>query len=202
VLAPGRTVTAAFALALLFAPAPCVLPAGAGAAGPSPACARLSNQAAAQERFVKLGGAPGRDPGGFDADDDGVACEGLVGPYEGFATIAYNVRRGFFYGTAAMPVDDSDGAFACLAGNRHFAEGPRLLRIHRITSRGDRVISRTLGAEARPASGRLVWKLDRKVVPPGRYYAAFEEEVRLSPYKPSECPGFRSAETRLPRLRP
>jgi hypothetical protein len=162
----------------------------------------FSSQAAAQQRFVDLGGAPGHDPGRFDADGDGVACEGLPGPYEGFATIGYNVKRGFFYGTAAMPADGSGGGFACLSGNRHFPEGPRQLKIYRARPGSDRAVSRTLGAEARPSSGRLLWKLEAPLAVHGRYYAAFEEEERLSPYKPTECPGFSSLETRLPAPKP
>jgi len=162
-------------------------------------CARFSSQAVAQERFGALGGSPSHNVAGLDADRDGVACEGLAAPYQGFATIAYNLKRRFFYGTATMPPKRSGDSFACLAGNRHFPEGPRLVRIHRLTPEGDRVVSRAIGAEAKPASGRLVWKLDKDVVPAGRYYVSFEEQVPLSPYRPSECPEFRSPETRLPQ---
>jgi hypothetical protein len=169
-----------------------------GQAAASAGCA-FSSQAEAQRRFVDLGGSPGHDPGRLDGNGDGVACEGLPGPYRGFATIGYNLRRGFFYGAASMPVDRSGGGFACLSGNRHFPEGPRQLRIYRARPGSDLAVSRTLGAEARSSSGRLLWKLEAPLGPPGRYYAAFEEEVRLSPYKPTECPGFSSPETRLPR---
>lgn len=174
--------------------------AAAGAGAAPTACDGFPSQAAAQERFDALRGSPSHDAAGLDADADGVACEGLPGPYEGFATIGYNRKRHFLYGTASMPVEHSGSGFACLTGNGHFAEGPRLLRIHRVMpDGGDRVVSRVLGAEAKPASGRLLWKLEKEAVTPGVYYAAFEEEVRLSPYKPSECPAFSSPETRLPR---
>jgi hypothetical protein len=185
----------------LIALAPAAWAVGGQAAAVSAGCV-FSSQAAAQQRFVDLGGAPGHDPGRFDADSDGVACEGLPGPYQGFATIGYNLRQGFFYGTASMPADGSGGGFACLSGNRHFPEGPRLLKIYRARLGPDLAVSRSLGAESRPSSGRLLWKLEASLAVPGRYYAAFEEEVRLSPYKPTECPGFSSPETRLPRPKP
>jgi len=164
-------------------------------------CASFESQAAAQELFVRLGGHPRHDAGGLDPDSDGVACEERPVPYEGFATIGYNRAKGFFYGTATMPSRGSGAGFACLAGNSHFAEGPRLLKVYRVRPGPDLAISRTLGAEARPSSGRLLWKLEAPLGVPGRYYAIFEAEVRLSPYKPSECPGFSSSPTRLPRPR-
>lgn len=148
---------------------------------------------------MRMNGSPSRDAAGLDADGDGVACEGLPGPYEGFATIGYNAKAHFFYGTASMPPLGSGGGFACLSGNRHFPEGPRRLKIYRARPGADLAVSRALGAEARPSSGRLLWKLEAPLAVPGRYYVAFEEEVRLSPYKPTECPGFSSPETRLPR---
>jgi hypothetical protein len=149
-----------------------------------------------------MDGSPSRDATGLDADGDGVACEGLPGPYEGFATIGYNAKAHFFYGTASMPPLGSGGGFACLSGNRHFPEGPRRLKIYRARPGSDLAVSRALGAEAKPSSGRLLWKLEAPLAVHGRYYAAFEEEVRLSPYKPTECPGFSSLETRLPRPKP
>jgi hypothetical protein len=188
------------ALALgAVAAALCAWATAASTAATPAGCAGFSSQAAAQERFAALGGSPSRDAAGLDVDADGVACEGLPGPYEGFATIAYNLKRRFFYGTASMPPEVSGGRYACLAGNRHFPEGPRLLQIFRVTPGADRVVSRTVGAEAKPAGGRLVWKLQKDIVPVGRYYVAFEEQLRLSPYRPTECPGFRSRETRLPK---
>lgn len=190
-------ITAAVAAIGLIAIALAGLAVG-GQAAMSAGCA-FPSQAAAQQRFADLGGAPGRDPGHFDPDGDGVACEGLSGPYEGFATLGYNLKRGFFYGTATMPIDSSGGGFACLLGNRHFPEGPRQLKIYRVRPGSDLPVSRTLGAEARPSSGRLLWKLEASLGTPGRYYAAFEEKERLSPYKPTECPGFSSPATQLPR---
>jgi hypothetical protein len=190
-----RAILAASAV-LLALPA---APAGAGGARAAAAgCGAFASQAEAQARFAALNGTPRRDAGGLDGDGDGVACEGRPGPYAGFATIGYNAKRSFFYGTASMP-PRSGGGFACLAGNSHFAEGPRLLRIYRVRPGPDLVVSRPLGAEAKPSSGRLLWKLDVPLRVPGRYYAAFEEEVRLSPYQPSECPGFSSPATLLPQ---
>jgi hypothetical protein len=142
-----------------------------------------------------VGGSPARNADGLDGDRDGVACEGLPGPHEGYATIGYNLKRAFFYGTASMPA--GDGGFACLSGNRHFAEGPRLLKVYKAVPGPDRAVSGEIGAEARPGSGRLVWKLDRDLVA-GHYYAAFGEKIRSSPYRPSECPGFSSRATALP----
>jgi len=182
-------------LALVTAAAPGV----ARAAG----CRSFSSQAAAQELFVKTGGSPGHNIGHLDDDGNGVACEELPGPYEGFATIGYNRSKRFFYGTATMPAKASgEGEFACLYGNRHFADGPRLLRIYRALPRSDRPVSGDIGVEARPDSGRLFWKLGRRMVPGGHYYAAFEERIRSSPYAPSECLGFRSPVAYLPRPQP
>lgn len=41
-------------------------------------CTEFSTQAEAQQFFEEQGG-PGQDPHGFDADNDGIACEGLQG---------------------------------------------------------------------------------------------------------------------------
>jgi hypothetical protein len=189
------------ALALVMAPA-CGALAASGSAK-APGCSSFSSQAAAQELFAQIGGRPGHDPGGLDPDGNGVACEDRPGPHEGFATIGYNRAKRFFYGVATMPaIESAEGGFACLQGNRHYPDGPRLLKVYRALPGPDRAVSRDLGAEARPDSGRLLWKLDREVVPPGRYYAAFEERIRPSPYKSSECPGFRSRATYLPRKPP
>jgi hypothetical protein len=164
-----------------------------------PGCASFSSQAAAQEHFTELGGSPRRDFGGLDGDRDGVACERLPRPYAGFATIGYNLKRGFFYGAASMPPTASgESGFACLYGNRHFPDGPRLLKVYAVRPGVDRAISGAIGAEAKPGSGRLVWKADKDIVFGGRYYVAFEERVPLSPYGPNECPGFRSREVTLP----
>lgn len=166
-----------------------------------PGCTSFKSQAAAQELFTRMAGGPDREVGDLDPDRDGVACEDRPGPHEGYATIGYNRAKRFFYGVATMPAAGSDDGFSCLQGNSHFPDGPRLLKVYRVVPGPDRAVSRNLGAEARPESGRLLWKLDRKTVPLGRYYAAFEEKIRTSPYAPSECPGFRSAETYLPRAR-
>jgi hypothetical protein len=172
--------------------------AGSGVASTS-GCPSFPSQAAAQERFAELGGAPGRDAEGLDGDRDGLACEGLPGPYAGFAAVGYNLKKGFFYGTASMPARRSeDGGFACLYGNPHFPEGPRLLRVYAARPGGDVAISGAIRAEAKPDSGRLVWKAEKEVVPSGRYYVAIEERLRLSPYGANECPGFRSREVVLP----
>jgi hypothetical protein len=145
-----------------------------------------------------MGGSPSRNVRGLDGDSDGVACEGLPGPYAGFATIGYHRARAFFYGAASMPATES--GFACLLGNRHYPEGPRQLRIYRVRPGADLAVSPVLGAEARPGSGRLLWKLEKDLVP-GHYYAAFEGRQAEAPYKPPECPEFRSRAVYLPRPR-
>jgi hypothetical protein len=196
VVPPSQTkMLAAIALAVAFA---CGALAASGSAK-APGCSSFKSQAAAQELFVQMGGGPARDVGNLDPDGDGVACEDRPGPNEGFATIGYNRAKRFFYGVATMPATESEDGFACLQGNRHYPDGPRLLKIYRVLRGGDRLISPDVGAEARPDSGRLLWKFDRKAVPPGRYYASFEEKIRPSPYAPSECPGFRSRASYLPR---
>lgn len=169
-----------------------------GAAATS-GCSAFPSQAAAQARFTEDGGAAGHDVEGLDGDRDGIACEGSPAPFAGYATIGYNRKRGFFYGTASMPPRDSESAgFACLYGNTHFPEGPRQLKVYAVRPAGDVAISRVLGAEAKPGSGRLVWKADKRAVRGGRYYVAFEERLRESPYGANECPGFRSREVALP----
>jgi len=169
----------------------------AGAA-PVPGCPSFASQAAAQEYFLGLGGGPRERVGGLDVDRDGVACEGSSGPYVGFATLGYNRKRKFLYGIASMPPLAAGEGFPCLEGNRAFPDGPRRLTVFKVEPGADRAILGPIGAEQRPASGRLVWRADRATLPPGRYYAAFEEKVRLSPYRPNECPGFRSHEVGLP----
>ncbi len=198
VLAPPTRPLAALALTAALACGALT----ASASARAPGCPSFKSQAAAQEHFAGLGGRPDRDVGGLDSDGDGVACEALPGPHEGFATIGYNRAKHFFYGVATMPaIESAAGGFACLQGNRHYPDGPRQLKIYREAPGPDRAVSRDIGTEANAESGRLLWKLDREQVPPGRYYAAFEEEVRSSPYAPSECPGFRSPSTFLPRPR-
>lgn len=190
--APTFVIAAAVAMLAIVAS-----PSG-GIAKPA-GCSSVPSQAAGQERFLLLDGSPSRNAGGMDSDGDGVACEGLPGPYAGYATIGYHRGRGFFYGAATMP-ETADG-FACLAGNRSYPEGPRRLRIFRVRPGPDLVVSRLLGAAASASGGRLLWKLEKELVP-GDYYAVFEERQREGPYRPPECPGFASRETRLPRVSP
>ncbi len=122
------------------------------------------------------------------------------GPRAEYTTLGYNRTHGFFYGTAKMPAKtDGSGGFACLAGNRHFPDGPRLLKIYRVLPGPDRAISPDIAAGAAPENGTLAWKFERKPVPTGRYYVVFEEKVPTAPYAPSECPSFRSPATLLPR---
>jgi hypothetical protein len=173
----------------------------AGGAAPSRGCASFASQAAAQAYFVGLGGGPGKAVGKLDADRDGVACEGLKGPYKGFAGFGYNARRHFFYGNAEMPsLAAGGGEFACLFGNEHFPEGPRRLNVYKLEPGPDRpLLDRRfgVGAEANPHTGHLAWKIDAKH-PRGRYYMAFEERIPLHPYGSNECPGFRSRTISLP----
>jgi hypothetical protein len=135
----------------------------------------------------------------------GLASSGVAkprGPRAEHTTLGYNRAHGFFYGTARMPRKaDGSGGFACLAGNRHFPDGPRLLRIYRVLPGPDRAISPDIAAGATPENGTLVWKFERKRVATGRYYVVFEETIPTAPNAPSECPGFRSPATLLPRPR-
>lgn len=171
----------------------------AGGVAKTPGCASVPSQAEAQERFFLLGGSPAQNAGGLDEDRDGVACEGRPGPYAGYATIGYNRKSKFLYGTATMPIEADGDGFACLLGNRQFADGARRLTVYRAVAGPDRAISRPLKAEPRPDSGRLLWKLDRELRVEARYYVVFEAQIHLSPYKPSNCPEFRSREVYLPR---
>ncbi len=163
-------------------------------------CGSFQHQADAQAYLLEIGASPEHPVHRLDPDRDGVACEGLPGPYAGFATLGYNRRRDFFYGTVTMPRTDGSGPFPCLTGNTHFLEGPRLFNVYRVHGKRSRRLFQGygLGAEARSASGRLVWRADRKHVPPGHYYVEFEERVRSSPYGESECPAFGSAMVELP----
>lgn len=156
-------------------------------------CGSFASQSEAQAYFVERGGAPRHPVGALDPDHNGVACEGLPGPYEGYATIGYDVARGFFHGTATMPPAPG-GGFACLYGNRHFPEAARRLNVYRVKPGPDEALlgSAGVGAEVNQASGRLLWRADRVLRGPGRYYAAFEERIPLKPYGDNECPGFRS----------
>jgi hypothetical protein len=186
-------VAALAALATIWAPT--------GGAASIPGCPSFASQAAAQTYFVAQGGSPGHQLGRLDPDHDGVACEGLGAPYQGFARIAYNKKRAFFYGVASMPpLTSGKEGFACLKGNRYDPEAARLLRIYRVRSSGDIAVlgTRTRPAEPRPDSGRLVWKAETSLPGPGRYYVAFEAALRTSPYGPTPCPEFRSGTVRLP----
>jgi hypothetical protein len=170
----------------------------AGSAEPH-GCGSFHHQADAQAWFFEAGGSPQLDAGALDADSDGVACEELAGPYQGYATLGYSKIRKFFYGYATMPAASvGPAAFACLEGNTHFSDGPRLVSVYRVTPGPDRKVADSVGAEARAASGRLVWKADRKTLVPGRYYAEFEERVRTSAYGSNQCPAFSSRPVRLP----
>jgi hypothetical protein len=173
-------------------------------AGTTRGCPGFASQAAAQTYFANLGGSPSHRVGRLDPDRDGVACEELEGPYAGFANLGYNRARNFFYGTAAMPQtgsgEEGEAQHPCMLGNRHFSDGPRRLNVYRVQPGPDkRIFPRDgIGAEPREDSGHLVWKAEHRVVLPGRYYAEFEERIRLHPYGENECPAFRSHAVELP----
>jgi hypothetical protein len=188
----------AFAIAIValavWAPA-------SGDAAATAGCPSFDSQAAAQTYFMEHRGSPGHGIGRLDPDADGVACEGLGAPYQGFATIGYNKKRDFFFGVASMPpLASGNGEYACLAGNRHWADGPRWLGVYRVKPDGDVAVfgSHKISAEAKPDLGKLIWKADKDLDLPGRYYVAFEESVRTSPYGRNPCPEFRSRAIRLP----
>lgn len=177
--------------------------AGSGSAA-APGCGAFKAQGDAQDEFLERGGGPGRNVGGMDADRDGVACEGLPAPYKGYATIGYNRKKGFFFGTATMPTRASaEAGFACLYGNRHFDDAARKVNVFRVTSSGDKpLLGEYRGAaEARPESGRLLWKAEKAKPLPGLYYATFEERIPTTPYGRNECPAFSSQPAQLPRPR-
>jgi Excalibur calcium-binding domain len=198
-LAPRR-VALALTLAAAAGAIALLAPAGSGAA-PTRHCGSFASQAGAQTYLVGLGSGPTRSIGDLDRDRDGVACEGLPGPYAGFASIGYFSRGRFFYGNAWMPSAEFEGErFACLHGNEHFANGPRRLNVYKVLPGPDKPLLRRrfgIGAEANSDNGRLVWKLDAKHVR-GRYYVAFEERIPLHPYGRNQCPGFRSRAIELP----
>lgn len=111
------------------------------------------------------------------------------GPRAEYTTLGYNRTRSFFYGTATMPPKtDGSGGFACLAGNRHFPDGPRMLRIYRVVPSADRAISPDIAAGATPENGTLAWKFERKRVPTGRYYIVFEEKIPNRAKRPQRMP--------------
>lgn len=122
------------------------------------------------------------------------------GPRASQVTLGYNRTHGFFYGTAKMPLkDDGSGEFACLTGNRHFPDGPRLLRIYRARPGSDLAVSPDIATAVEPETGTLVWKFERRRVPTDRYYVVFEAKIPTAPYAPSECPGFSSRPVVLPK---
>jgi hypothetical protein len=173
-----------------------------GGAASSPDCAEFAAQADAQARFAELGGAPGHAVGDLDRDRDGIACEGLHGPYAAYATLGYNREGGFLYGSAAMPAAPRAGeGFPCLRGNRKGPLGPRRLRVYRALPGRDRAIAGRVRTGADPVAGRLLWKVPRPALAPGRYYVVFEAAIRSSPYGRNPCPGFRSREVSLPAPR-
>jgi len=138
----------------------------------------------------------------MDPDRDGVACEELPAPFKGYATIGYNRKRQFIYGVVTMPVAPG-GEASCLYGNKNFPDSSRRLNVFKVRSDGDKpLLGRyKAGAEARPEAGRLIWKVERPITIPARYYVSFDEKVRTSPYGRNPCPGFSSQPTLLPRPR-
>ena len=193
-----RIPTAAAVVALSGAAlAAAIAPGGSGAA--TPRCGAFGSQAAAQGYFLAAGGSPARRVGALDPDRDGVACEGLGGPFKGYATIGFSKSKRFFFGAVTMPPEPTAGGFACLEGNPHYPEGPRVLTVFRERPGRDRAVTGEVGAEANRAKGRLAWKAAvRRRVPRARYYAVFAERQRLAPSGPNLCPGFSSAERVLP----
>ena len=63
---------------------------GSGDAASSRGCPSFKSQAEAQTYFVEAGGSIDHGIGKLDRDHDGVACEGLSGPFAGYATLGYN----------------------------------------------------------------------------------------------------------------
>ncbi len=164
-------------------------------------CGSFAHQADAQVYFESLGGSIAEPIPKLDPDRDGVACESLPAPYRGYATLGYNRKRDFFYGTVTMPRTGSGSEpYPCMTGNSHFPEGPRLLNVYRVGGKRDHPLLGEfgVGAEARPSSGRLLWRADRKQVQRGRYYVSFEAKVPSSPSAETECPGFSSEPVELP----
>jgi len=153
------------------------------------------DQAAAQDYLLRHGGGPGQKVGGLDSDRDGVACERLSGPYKGFVAIAYQQRKKFFYGSAAMPeVRGGSERFACLKGNSTLAEGPRRLNIYMVGGKQP-LLSKSKATEPNEQTGRFPWKAEAKGVK-GRFYAEFEAAASTTGEK-TECPAFRSRAVRV-----
>ena len=199
---PRRVLPALLGAAALIAVLVVAGGSATAAGAPGRSCGSFRSQADAQESFIAAGGGPDRDAGRLDPDHDGVACETLGAPYQGFATIGYNRRGQFFFGTATMPPGADPTAEApCLAGNTHFPDGAREVQIYRVTPAGPRpLLGRKIGAEARPGSARLLWKVKRSHILAATYYAEFDERVRLSPNGRNECPAFVSRPVRLPAM--
>jgi len=175
-------------------------PAGGDAAAAS-GCRSFHDQAAAQTYFLDQGGSPRNGIGRLDPDSDGVACEGLGAPYQGYATLGYNKKRQFFYGVAAMPpLASAKGEFACLNGNRFEPDAARRVSVYKVKAGADVAVlgSRKRPAEPRPDTGILIWKAEKPLTSAGRYYVAFEAAVRTFPYGPTPCPEFRSRPIMLP----
>jgi hypothetical protein len=189
--------------ALTFATIACGLGllafAGSGTAA-APSCGSFASQADGQDAFFAHGGSPRHPVGELDPDRDGIACEGLPGPYKGYATIGYNRKRQFFYGVAKMPVGRDGTGFACMYGNPRSSDIPRSIVVFKVTRHGDKPILAEFKdkAEARPDTGRLLWKVERSHPPFGRYYVAFAPRVPFSPHGRNKCPGFDSQPTLLP----
>lgn len=165
-------------------------------------CGAFKAQADAQDAFLEAGGSPGRNAGRMDPDRDGVACEELPAPFKGYATIGYNRKRQFFYGVVTMPAPPG-GAAPCMYGNKNHPESARRLNVYKVRSDGDKpLLGRyKAGAQADPAAGKLVWKVERPDLIAARYYVSFDEKIRTSPYGRNPCPGFSSRPTLLPRPR-
>lgn len=162
-----------------------------------PKCPSFPFQAEAQEAFLELGGKPGNDVGGLDGNGNGVACEGLPGPYKGYATIGFNKRRGFLYGVATLPL--AEAGYRCLFGNRFDTETVRRLNVYRERPGPDKaILGDGIGTAVDSDAGRLVWKAVKPELPSGRYYAAFEARIATSPYGRNPCPGFESRPALLP----
>lgn len=170
--------------------------AGNGAAA-MPKCPSFASQAEAQGAFLELGGKPGNDVGGLDGNGNGVACETLPGPYAGYATIAFNKRKGFLYGVVTLPL--AEGGYQCLLGNRYDPETPRRLNVYRELPGPDKaILGDGVGTAADPRTGKLAWKAVKANLPSGRYYASVEARIATSPYGRNQCPGFDSRPALLP----
>jgi hypothetical protein len=190
-------------LASVVAAAVALLALAGGSTAAVPGCGAFAAQADAQDAFLEAGGDPGRNVGGMDPDRDGVACEDLPAPFKGYATIGYNRKRQFLYGIVTMPMPPAGGEAPCLYGNKNYPDSSRRLNVFKIRSDGDKpLLGRyKAGAQADPAAGKLVWKVERPNLIPARYYVSFDEKIRTSPYGRNPCPGFSSRPTLLPRPR-